>query len=71
MQDEKKKNQTMSKTYFCFPDGSTKGQYARVLVRFLNDHPERLHEDEGVLVLEAFEQAFPCVAKPDPKPKAK
>jgi hypothetical protein len=62
---------TMRTRYICFPDGSTIGQSARVLVKFLNDHPERLHENEGVLVLNAFQKAFPCESKPSPKPTAK
>jgi hypothetical protein len=63
--------QTMRSTYICFPDGSTIGQYARVLVKFLKDHPERLHEDESVLVLAGLGQAFPCESKPSSKPNAK
>jgi hypothetical protein len=52
-----------------FPEGNTLGQNARVLVKFLNDHPERLHEDEGLLVFAAFMNAFPCESKPKPTAK--
>ena len=50
----------MSKTYVCFPEHSTLGQDMRVVVKFLQDHPERLHEDEEFLVFKAFQAAYPC-----------
>jgi hypothetical protein len=62
---------TLKRTYICFPDGNTLGQDARVLVKFLNDHPERLHEDEGGLVFAAFMNAFPCEPKLKSTTKAK
>jgi Rap1a immunity proteins len=58
-------------SYVCAPAGSTIGQDARILVKFLNDHPERLHEDEGTLTFAALVHAFPCAPPSDPKPKAK
>jgi Ssp1 endopeptidase immunity protein Rap1a len=36
------------------------GQTMRVVVKFLDDHPERLHENFVQLTLEAFHQAWPC-----------
>jgi hypothetical protein len=47
----------------CVPDEATAGQLAKVVVKFLNDHPERLHEDAFGLIHDAFKAAFPC-----PKP---
>jgi hypothetical protein len=62
---------TLKSTYICFPNEHTIGQDARVLVKFLSDHPERLHEAARILVLAAFEKAYPCEQKPKPKPKVK
>lgn len=45
----------------CFPEGvSSTGQVALVIVKFVRDHPERLHEHRGVLAFAALESAFPC-----------
>ena len=44
----------------CVPGGSTAGQWVRVVVRFLSDHAEALHEAGEVLVLRALQDAFPC-----------
>lgn len=44
----------------CFPHNSTPGQYARVVIKFLNEHPERLHERASFLVVDALIEAFPC-----------
>jgi hypothetical protein len=35
-------------------------QMARVVVKWLQDHPERLHEHESSLAREALTSAFPC-----------
>ncbi len=60
----------MNKTYelmlkgdalFCTPEGGiTNGQAARVVVKYLKDHPEKLHENESTLAIKAFIQAYPC-----------
>lgn len=44
----------------CTPIGTSVGQFARVLEKFLKDHPEYLHEPSGVLSYVAFTEAFPC-----------
>jgi hypothetical protein len=49
---------------------STIGQNAHVLVNRLNDHPEHLHEDSGVLTLRAFQDAYSCKAKDSDAKKA-
>ena len=61
--------QALTKKYVCFPEHSTIGQDARVLVKWLNDHPERLHEDGGWLTLAAFLDAYPCQSNPAAPPK--
>jgi Rap1a immunity proteins len=45
---------------FCFPDTSTDGQLLRVFVKYLEDHPEELHESAAFLYLKAMHRAFPC-----------
>jgi hypothetical protein len=40
--------------------GSSLGQGARVVVAFMERHPERLHERLAVLAINAFLEAFPC-----------
>lgn len=47
----------------CLPDTSVSGnQAARIVVKYLNEHPEQLHMDDGALVLFALQLAFPCKA---------
>jgi hypothetical protein len=43
----------------CVPDEVSILQMARVVAKWLRDHPERLHEQEGILVREALESGFP------------
>jgi len=44
----------------CIPDEVTGLELAKVVVKYLNDHPNQLHEDYFTLVLLAFSQAYPC-----------
>jgi hypothetical protein len=44
----------------CAPDGVTIGQTVRVVVKYLHDHPERLHESRLALTLDSLKAAFPC-----------
>ena len=44
----------------CYDEGVIAGQAVRVTLRYLNDHPERLHERDTLLVLAALQDAFPC-----------
>lgn len=46
----------------CVPEGATKGQLADVVLKYLEDHPERRNRDAGELVPEALHAAFPCGA---------
>ena len=46
----------------CFPEKAIdNGQKVRIFVKYLTEHPERLHEDEVFLFIAAMESAFPCV----------
>jgi hypothetical protein len=45
----------------CLPiEGVTAGQAIRIVTKYLNAHPERLHRDAHILVVEALREAFPC-----------
>jgi len=49
----------VDKPFFLIPDGATADQLKDVAVRFLNEHPEKRHMLAGVLILEAWKEAFP------------
>jgi hypothetical protein len=45
----------------CIPEsGIATIQGVRVVVKYLKDHPEMLHNDASFLVLTALKNAFPC-----------
>ncbi len=44
----------------CLPKALTIRQLARVTLKYLNNHPEKLHHLAGSLVDDAFKEAFPC-----------
>jgi hypothetical protein len=44
----------------CIPDTVYSLQLARITVKWLKEHPERLHQPAGLLTLEAIKNAFPC-----------
>ncbi len=45
----------------CLPvNGLENGQAARVVTKFLRDHPERLHQPDALLAIVAIKEAFPC-----------
>ncbi len=49
--------------HFCLPDGVTPNQTVRVVVKWLEDHPARLHESAIELVLSALKENFRCRQK--------
>jgi hypothetical protein len=48
----------------CIPTEVRIAQMARILVKWLRDHPERLHERISILTVDAFHDAFACHAEP-------
>ena len=50
---------------FCIPDGVTNGQVVKVVVKYLNNHPEDLHYSAESLVVYALGAAFRCAEVPD------
>lgn len=61
-----KKTYDEDKTLYCAPDGSDSFQYARIVVKYLTEHPERLHEPGSVLALFALREAYPCPSPSQP-----
>ncbi len=45
---------------FCFPKGVTSGQIRKVVVKYLEDNPQRLHEYYVPIIFSAMKEAFPC-----------
>ena len=45
---------------FCLPEEVTVGQVAKVVLKYLENHPEMLHEMAVGVVYAALFRAFPC-----------
>lgn len=53
--------QHMEVSLICLPGGSIKNeQAARVVIRYLREHPEKLHISGTELAIIALKDAFPC-----------
>jgi hypothetical protein len=47
--------------FICLPrQGISTDQATRIIVKWLQEHPERLHETPRILVFDALRSAFPC-----------
>jgi len=51
---------SLAKRIFCLPEGVAPQQEVRVVVKYLEDNPAKLHESAAVLVMGALSGAFPC-----------
>ena len=49
-----------SATKICMPDGTSLGELALVVSKYLRQHPEKLHNPPQYLVIDALHTAFPC-----------
>jgi hypothetical protein len=45
---------------YCVPPNLNNGPTAQIVVKYLKEHPERLHEEGIILVVAALKEAFPC-----------
>jgi len=55
------KNRKVNNPFFCAPErGVTNGLNASIVINYLEDHPEKLHQGNLDLTLAAFMDAFPC-----------
>lgn len=52
--------ETSQGAVWCTRSGITQGQVLAVSSKYLNDNPEKLHQDANALILEALPKAFPC-----------
>lgn len=50
---------------FCLPEGVTRGQLKKIVVKDLNENPADLHLNAGSLVINALYSAFPPSYKDD------
>jgi hypothetical protein len=55
---------------YCPPGEATYQQAAKVFVRFVDAHPERLHEIPLILALDSLRAAWPCQNQNKPPPKS-
>ena len=46
--------------FFCMPEGVTIKQAILIVLKYLKEHPEELHEEETFLVTLAFKNVYPC-----------
>lgn len=46
----------------CIPDEVRVSQVARIIVKYLREHPEELHQDKGGLTVVILRDAFACQA---------
>ena len=46
--------------YVCIPESVSNGQVIRVYVKWMNEHPETLHELDAFLFFSAMRESFPC-----------
>jgi hypothetical protein len=44
---------------FCLPDGVTNGQLAKVVIKYLDDHPEDLHSTADSLCGVCVDESVP------------
>jgi hypothetical protein len=44
----------------CVPDDATNGQMVRVVVSYIDRHPERMHQSFAYLAFDALKEASPC-----------
>ena len=44
----------------CIPEGVLVSQLITIMLKYLDDHPERLHHDAVDLAAQGFAEAFPC-----------
>ena len=58
--DEVQKRTHNEHMCYLLPDEVTNGQVRLILVKYLADHPKRLHLPAIILFIEALQETFPC-----------
>ncbi|MCX7085049.1 MAG: Rap1a/Tai family immunity protein [Methylococcales bacterium] len=44
----------------CFPKNSQDGQYIKIVSKFLENNPDKLHYSANSLIFATLQEAFPC-----------
>jgi len=61
---------------FCIPPQATFGQREALIDKYVQEHPEELHNGATTLIVQALQPVYPCVREepapqaPAPKPKS-
>lgn len=50
----------VSQELFCPPKGVTNQQVIDIVVKYMNDHPEKLHQPAAQILYDAISDSFPC-----------
>ena len=53
-------NAVWGSSFICWPNGVTVEQMIRVYLKYMGNHPERLHNPTSFTVLDAAKDAFTC-----------
>jgi len=48
------------KRIFCAPEGVNLGQVKKIVEKYFNDHPEKMHRESTYLINDSLREAFPC-----------
>ncbi len=51
---------TSKATHYCVPEGATTAQGLRIVKKWLNDNPDKLHWRADFIIHQALLEAFPC-----------
>jgi hypothetical protein len=62
-------NNAPSRSPMCIPASVGWDQLRKVVLKYMNDHPEQLHLRARNIVLDSISPAFPCKNENNPSPK--
>ena len=49
-----------STLHICPPEEATINQYIRIILKYLNDNPAKLHQSNVLLIADVLKDAYPC-----------
>ncbi|MGA2371665.1 MAG: Rap1a/Tai family immunity protein [Candidatus Korobacteraceae bacterium] len=58
--DAEQKSHTGQPEHPCIPDESSPEQIAKIVIKYLEDNPDKLHWQANVLIFASMRKAFPC-----------
>ena len=62
-QTNKDTHQSLQSVPACIPEAASPEEYVKVVLHYMDEHPNQLHNSEGLLVFFALHDAYPCKAK--------